>query len=143
LTEILKVRIHDSNALFCKIMLSNPLHEKKPCISLRVFLFFSCQVSLAEYIRVLRVLSHHVAGEVLGLLKIVANRWWARRLYIYFSSICYRWRMSNYASSVFETHVIVTILKLCCFSYHICKLDNILLFVNSIVNIISTATPCM
>ena len=49
----------------------------------------------------------------------------------------------TYASSVFETYVIVTILKLCCFSYHICKLGNILLFVNSIVNIISAATPCM
>ena len=45
----------------------------------------------------------------------------------------------TYASSVFESYVIVTILKLCCFSYHICKLGNILLFVNSIVNIISTA----
>ena len=49
----------------------------------------------------------------------------------------------NYASNVFETYVIVTILKLCCFSYHIYKLGNILLFVNSIVNIISATTPCM
>jgi hypothetical protein len=49
----------------------------------------------------------------------------------------------NYASSIFETYVIITILKLCCFSYHICKLGNILLFVNSIVNIIFAATPCM
>ena len=39
----------------------------------------------------------------------------------------------TYASNVFETYVIVTILKLCCFNYHICKLGNILLFVNSIV----------
>ena len=45
----------------------------------------------------------------------------------------------TYASSVFETYVIVIILKLCCFSHRICKLGNILLFVNSIVNIISTA----
>ena len=36
-----------------------------------------------------------------------------------------------------KTHVILTILKLCCFSYHICKLGNMLLFVNSTVNIIS------
>ena len=49
----------------------------------------------------------------------------------------------TYASSVFETYVIVTILKLCCFSYHIYKFGNILLFVNSIVNIIFAATPCM
>ena len=49
----------------------------------------------------------------------------------------------SYASSVFETYVIVTILKLCCFSYHICKLGKILLCVNSIVNIIFAATPCM
>ena len=49
----------------------------------------------------------------------------------------------TYASSVFEACVIVTILKLCCFSYHICKLGSILLFVNSIVNIISATTPCM
>ena len=49
----------------------------------------------------------------------------------------------TYASSVFETYAIVIILKLYCFSYHICKLGNILLFVNSVVNIISTATPCM
>jgi len=49
----------------------------------------------------------------------------------------------NYASSVFETYVIVTILKLCCFSYHIRKLSNVLLFVNSIVNIIFAATLCM
>ena len=39
----------------------------------------------------------------------------------------------TYASSVFETYVIVIILKLCCFSHRICKLGNILLFVNSIV----------
>ena len=45
----------------------------------------------------------------------------------------------TYASSVFETYVIVTILKLCCFSYHICKLGNILFFVNSIINIIFAA----
>ena len=49
----------------------------------------------------------------------------------------------TYASSVFETYVIVIILKLRCFSHCICKLGNILLFVNSIVNIISAATPCM
>ena len=39
----------------------------------------------------------------------------------------------TYDSSVFETYVIVIILKLCCFSHRICKLGNILLFVNSIV----------
>ena len=49
----------------------------------------------------------------------------------------------TYDSSVFESYVIVTILELSCFSYHICKLSNILLFVNSIVNIISIVTPCM
>ena len=39
----------------------------------------------------------------------------------------------TYASSVFKTYVIIIILKLCCFSHRICKLGNIVLFVNSIV----------
>jgi len=68
LTKRWKVRTHDSNALFAKVMLSDQLHE----ISLAypwVFLFLSCRVSLAKYIRVLRVLSHPVAGEDLVLLK--------------------------------------------------------------------------
>ena len=50
---------------------------------------------------------------------------------------------ATYASSVIETYVILIILKLCCFTHRIFKLDNILLFVNLIVNIISAATPCM
>ena len=50
----------------------------KPCISLRVYLFLSYRISLAEYILVLRVLSYHVVGEVLNLLKMVATCRWAR-----------------------------------------------------------------
>ena len=41
----------------------------------------------------------------------------------------------TYASSIFETYVIVIILKLCYFSHRICKLGNILLFVNSIATL--------
>jgi len=54
LTKRLKVRTHDSNALFGKVMLSNQLHQKALHI-LESLLFLSCRVSLAEYIRVLRV----------------------------------------------------------------------------------------
>jgi hypothetical protein len=54
LIKRLKVRTYDSNALFVK--LCYPTNSRnKPCISMRVFLFLSCRVSLAEYIRVLRV----------------------------------------------------------------------------------------
>ena len=72
LTKILKVRTFDSNALLQSYAIQ-PTPPNKPCISLRVFLFLSYRVSLAEYILVLRVLSHHVVGEVLGLLKMVAK----------------------------------------------------------------------
>jgi hypothetical protein len=64
--------------LFLQSYAIQPTPPNKPCISLRVFLFVSCRVSLAEYIRVLKVLSHHVAGEVISLLKMVANHQWAR-----------------------------------------------------------------
>jgi hypothetical protein len=64
--------------LFLQSYAIQPTPPNKSFISLRVFLFLSCRVSLAEYIRVLRVLSHHVAGEVISLLKMVANDWWAR-----------------------------------------------------------------
>ena len=41
--------------LFLQNYAIQPAPLNKPCISLRVFLFLSCRVSLAEYIRVLRV----------------------------------------------------------------------------------------
>jgi hypothetical protein len=54
LTKGIKVRTHDSNALLQSYAIQlAPLN--KPYISLRVFLFLSYRVSLAEYIRVLRV----------------------------------------------------------------------------------------
>ena len=43
----------------------------KPCISLRVFLFLYYQVSLAEYIRVLRVYPTMLQVKFLAL-----GRWW-------------------------------------------------------------------
>jgi hypothetical protein len=50
----MKVRTHDSNALLQSYAIQ-PAPLNKPYISLRVFLFLSYRVSLAEYIRVLRV----------------------------------------------------------------------------------------
>ena len=70
LIKILKVRTYDSNALFAKYAIQ-PTPPNKPCISLRVFLFLSCCVSLAEYNLVLRVYT-----TMLQVRLSACGRWW-------------------------------------------------------------------
>ena len=65
--------------LFLQNYAIKPAPRNKSCISLRVFLFLFCRVSLAVYLKLMLLLEN-----------------------------------VNYASNVFETYVIVTILKLCC-----------------------------
>ena len=126
--------------LFCKVMLSNYLHQ----ISLAyrwVFLFLSCRVILAEYILVLRVLSHHVTDEVLSLLKVVTKCWWAQQLRIYFSSTCFCWRMSFKLAIYFNLWYCKHFKAM--FSLIRFELSMYYLFVNSIVILFLLQTLCI
>jgi len=93
LTKRLKVRTHDSNALFAK--LCYPTNStKKPCISLRVFYLSLLSGNSSWVHSSTQGLSHHIAGEIFSPLKMVANRRWARWFYLVFSSTCFCRRMS-------------------------------------------------
>ena len=75
-------------------MLSSYLHLYGLAWSLESFYFWFMMGKSSWVHSSTQGLSHHVTGKVLGLLKMVANRRWARWLYIYFSSICFYLRMS-------------------------------------------------
>ena len=87
-------------------------------------------------------LSHHVAGEVLGLLKMVANHRWARWLYLFLIYMLLSEEVT-YASNVFETYINVIIWKLCCFPLTGFETQTCTVICEPICNIISTATLCM
>ena len=57
--------------LFLQSYPIQPAPLNKPCISLRVFLFLSYRLSLAEYIRVLRVYP-----TMLQVKLLACGRWW-------------------------------------------------------------------
>ena len=59
-------------------------------------------------------LSHHVAGKVLGMRKMVVNRRWAQWLYLFLIYMLLSEDVT-YASNVFGAYINVIIWKLCCF----------------------------
>ena len=118
--------------LFLQSYAIQPAPLNKPCITLRFFLFLSRQVSLAEYIRVLRI-----CPAILQVKFSACWIWWliAGRLgdvYIVFLSICFYWRMSiklamyfnlcyyNLFKAMlslliwFELSIVLIICELCC-----------------------------
>ena len=84
----------------------------------------------------------YVAGEVLGLLKMVANRWWAQRLYIVFLSICFCQRMSVCQQCLWNLYY-CNQLKAMLFSLISFETQTCIIICELIVNIISTAIPCI
>ena len=137
----MKVRTYASNALLQSYAIQ-PAPPDKPCISLRVFIFLSCQISLAEYIRVLRVLSHPVAVVGLVLLKVVAMCRWARWLCFYFSSTCFCWRMS-FKLAVYFNLCYYNYFKAMLFLLIRFELSIYSLFMNLIIILFPLQTPCM
>jgi hypothetical protein len=116
--------------LFYKVMLSNQHPLNKSCISSESFYISSSWVSLSEYNCVLRVLSHPITGEVLGLLKVVTKCRWARLLCICLSS------MLLLESVIWVSNMI---LNLCYCKHFKAFLFSLIKFWTQYCNIISTA----
>jgi hypothetical protein len=121
--------------LFLQSYAIQPTPPNRPCISLS--LFISLMSGKSSWVHSsTQGLSHHVAGEVPDLLKMVANRWWARWFYIAFSPICFCQRMSLMLATYLELYY-CSHLKAMLFSQFGLEPKLVLLFVKSFVILFS------
>ena len=126
--------------LFSQSYAIQPAPLNKPCISLRVFLFLSCRVSLAEYIRVLRVYP-----TMLQVKSSACWRWWLTASGLDDSTFIFIYMLLSeevtYASIVFGTYINVIIWKLCCFPLTGFETQTCTIICESICNIIFRCNP--
>jgi hypothetical protein len=128
--------------LFLQSYAIQPAPQNKPCISLRVFLFLSCRVSLAEYIRLLGVYP-----TMLQVKFLAYERWWLTagglgdsilisHLYAFVEGchLCWQCIWNLYCCN----HLKVMLFSLIGFETQTCIINYEL-----ICNIISTTTPCI